>query len=459
MDVSVGQAERGMGMQRWRRVRRALIATVVGSSVVVGGVIGGAGAASGGAARPVPRVMEAPPEPDCPPIRGTVGLPEAFGIEAVGGTGIDGRIASGAMPPGMTLRDDGDYRYYSGVPTAAGRFSFRLQLEWEHARTGPVSFADCLVEVKPAPTVRRIDAVDRYEESALIARQIAPRTASLVYIASGEGFADALGAAAVAGNRRAPLLLTSSAAVPPAVIDELSRISPADIVVVGGEHTVQPAVVAQLEAMPFAPRVHRIGGADRYDVSQSLVLHPRFGLPQSTSPQIYLANGSTFPDALSAAPSAVMHGVPVLLVDGRQPQLPARTRAAIDALGSTGVKLMGGDASINAALAADLETIYGSIRRFGGATRYDVSRRITLSTFPYTHPRANVYLAAGESYPDALTGGALAGIAREPLYLTPTTCLPRPVAQHIGRLGPDTVTLLGGRASLNDVIADLTVCP
>ncbi|MGD8196109.1 cell wall-binding repeat-containing protein [Herbiconiux sp. P18] len=359
----------------------------------------------------------------------------------------------------MTLADEANYRIYSGVPNEAGHYSFRLQLSWVYDDTGPVSFADCLVEVRPAPVIRRLDAPDRYDEATLIAQEVAPSGAALVYLASGEGFADALSAASIAGARRAPLLLSTAAALPTSVVDELVRLAPADIVLVGGENSLQPDLVTALESLPSAPRVHRVGGEDRFAVSANLILHPQFGLPPTTSGQIYLADGTKFPDALSATPTAVMNGVPVLLIDGRMSRLAPEAREVIAALGSDELKMMGGDATIRADLAADLERRYGAIRRFGGADRYDVSRRINQSTFSWAFPRSNVYLATGESFPDALTGGALAGITEEPLFLVPGRCIPYRVAEHIGRLVPDTITLFGGRASLTDDVAALTLCP
>jgi putative cell wall-binding protein len=358
----------------------------------------------------------------------------------------------------MALRDDGDYRWYTGVPTVAGRYAFRLELSWAFDDTAPVSYADCLVEVRPAPTIRRIDAADRYEEAAIIARDVARGTAPLVYLASGEGFADALSAASIAGTRKAPLLLSTAAAVPSLVLDELTRLAPADIVLVGGEASLRPEIVTRLGALPSAPRVHRVGGEDRFAVSENLIVHPEFGLPPSTSAQIYLANGAAFPDALSATPTAIMNGVPVMLVDGRMSRLSPEARAVLSSLGSDEVKLMGGDASISPDLAADIEHRYGSVRRFGGADRYQVSRRIIESTFSWALPRTTVFVATGETFPDALTGGVLAGVTQQPLYLVPGSCIPAKMAQHMGRLGPATITLLGGRASLTDDVASLTVC-
>jgi putative cell wall-binding protein len=67
-----------------------------------------------------------------------------------------------------------------------------------------------------------------------------------VYIASGEVFPDALAGAPVAISNGSPVLLVNRNGIPKAVGDELRRLAPYHIVVLGGENTVSPAVLDQL---------------------------------------------------------------------------------------------------------------------------------------------------------------------------------------------------------------------
>ena len=93
---------------------------------------------------------------------------------------------------------------------------------------------------------------------------------STVYIATGENFPDALGAAAAAGAVGAPVLLVAQNSVPAPTLSELNRLQPETIYIVGGTGVVSDAVKTVLEGLAFNPTVERIAGADRYSTAAAL---------------------------------------------------------------------------------------------------------------------------------------------------------------------------------------------
>ena len=410
--------------------------------------MGGAGSGAAGAVEET--------EPLCPYRLATEGLPVQQLVEATGAEGFEATISAGALPPGVEVTRTARGLEFIGVPTGAGAFDFVVALV-RTAAPGPPVEARCLVDVVPRPTVNRLAGVDRYEGSARVAHALSPGPTPLVYIASGEGFADALSATAVAAARRAPLLLATSTSVPASVLAELDTQRPSTIVLVGGENTLHTTVAAQLAALPWHPDVRRIGGSDRFAVSRALLSDSTVGLPPSTSPRLYLASGTVFADALSASVPAATQGTGVLLVDGAASRTDPDDLRVLDALGTTELWLVGGPASIGDALQDDLSHRFAIVKRTGGVDRYAVSRRITLQTFPRTTPKPEVFLAAGAMFPDALTGGVLAGSHRSPLLLV-NDCIDRDVALYLGALAPAEVTLLGGPLTLPESLDELTVC-
>jgi hypothetical protein len=92
----------------------------------------------------------------------------------------------------------------------------------------------------------------------------------VVYIATGENFPDALGAAATAALGLGPVLLVQQNAVPAPTLAELNRLQPPDIVLVGGTAVISNAVETQLEGLGWGPTVTRIAGANRYDTAAAL---------------------------------------------------------------------------------------------------------------------------------------------------------------------------------------------
>ncbi len=99
---------------------------------------------------------------------------------------------------------------------------------------------------------------DRYETSAEISRNSwAPEMTAVVYLASGETFPDALsaGPSTLMGG---PLLLTARDHLPGPIQQELARLHPCAVVVVGGPNAVSDAVARQADSyadpqscMPF----------------------------------------------------------------------------------------------------------------------------------------------------------------------------------------------------------------
>lgn len=161
---------------------------------------------------------------------------------------------------------------------------------------------DGAVERRAGPT--------RYETAVEIARSRFT-SAEVVYLASGSAFPDALAAAPLAGKGAGPVLLTPRDSLPGVVEDELRRLNPATIVVLGGEGAVGRAVVERLGKLTSA-RIERLAGEDRFETAVEIA---ESAFPSAT-PVLYVANGLNFPDALAVAPVALREGAPILLTQG-----------------------------------------------------------------------------------------------------------------------------------------------
>ena len=87
----------------------------------------------------------------------------------------------------------------------------------------------------------------------------------VVFVATGENFPDALGAAAASAVQRGPVLLVTRTSVPTVTADELTRLAPHVIYVAGGPAVVSDTVVNDLKN--YAPIVERLAGNNRYDTA------------------------------------------------------------------------------------------------------------------------------------------------------------------------------------------------
>jgi len=217
---------------------------------------------------------------------------------------------------------------------------------------GPSAIADRVVTDLRAYTtgaVSRVWGADRHATAAAISASAFP-SASVVYVATGADFPDALAAGAVAAAAKAPLLLVRSSAVPAATAAELSRLKPSRIVIVGSTGSVSSGVAAQLASHGT---VTRISGPDRYTTTAALSAASFAANGPST---VYIATGKAFPDGLTAGAIAGLRNGPLLLVPGTS--LPSAVAAELRRLDPTNVVIVGGPVAISESVRSQIRALW-----------------------------------------------------------------------------------------------------
>ena len=184
--------------------------------------------------------------------------------------------------------------------------------------TGAVSDAvAAALQPYTAQPVGRLAGADRYATAAAISSASFGPGVPAAFVATGRTFPDALTAGPAAIKLGGPVLLTEPNALPQATRDELTRLRPQAIFLLGGEGAVTEAVAAQLRTL--APSMGRLAGADRF-ATATAISGAFFGRLANA----YLATGFNFPDALAAVPGAGRAGSPLLLVGLSTIPSPAR---------------------------------------------------------------------------------------------------------------------------------------
>ena len=151
--------------------------------------------------------------------------------------------------------------------------------------------------------VERLAGDCRYETAVEIAGELTGDPGE-VFLATGEGFADAVAASSAAAIKGAPIILSGADELsePAAAYLKEHRASLNDIYVLGGEAAIAEAVFDEAEA------TSRIAGADRWETATE-VAEEFFTSPT----EITLATGDAFPDALSGGVYAATKQAPVIL--------------------------------------------------------------------------------------------------------------------------------------------------
>lgn len=164
---------------------------------------------------------------------------------------------------------------------------------------------------------------------------------------------------------------------------------------------------------------------------------------------VYVATAVTFPDALAAGPvtgtSETSRG-PILLTSG--PTLPTATRDAIERLSPKRIVVLGGTSAVPGSIERELER-YAPVDRIAGATRYATAAAISAAHFERAE---RVYVATGESFADALAGGAAAADQGVPLLLVQRDAVPDHTTRELRRLRPSQIVVLGGASAVSSAV-------
>ncbi|OOB92151.1 cell wall-binding repeat-containing protein [Rathayibacter sp. VKM Ac-2630] len=298
----------------------------------------------------------------------------------------------------------------------------------------------------PDVDVKRLSGSDRQGTAVEISKATFAPGVPVTYIATGAKFPDALAAAPAAATQGGPLLLVDRESMSPSVKQELARLKPQRIVVVGSALSVGDALYAELAR--YAGAIERIGGVDRYDTAEKIV---RSAFPSGAS-KAWIATGEKFPDALGASAAAGAVDAPVLLVNGGATSADPRTGRLLTDLGVGSLTIAGSALSVSEGIRTSLPV---PATRIGGSDRYDTSEQLNRAAFSSA---STVYFATGENFPDALAGATAAGFTSSPLFAVRPDCVPPKVLQDVTALGADTVILLGGTGTLSDRVARLVSC-
>lgn len=305
-----------------------------------------------------------------------------------------------------------------------------------------------------------------------------------VILASAEQYPDALAAASLADAIDAPVLLNPDGdTLDERVAQYLDEQDIENVVLASGTGVLSPALQQRLVDEGYS--TSRIAGANRYETATLLAAAAiaTGEYPVSGTANVFLADGTNFPDALAAGAAAAQHSGVVLLTDGDR-GLSAATLAflegqvtQIDAPWFQGdteleslqeVYAVGGNAARAAAkghdgVIPDASYLTGSIV---GEDRYQTATLLAEQFFGATASGvlrdegaadADVFtIASGEKFADAIVAGAWAANADGPLLLTQQGELNASTAEylleHVEK--EDAITVFGGTASVSTSVTD-----
>ncbi|MBW3662014.1 MAG: tandem-95 repeat protein [Actinobacteria bacterium] len=237
--------------------------------------------------------------------------------------------------------------------------------------------------------------------------------ADTVIIARSDKYPDALAGAPLAAKLAAPILLTTSDVLDPAVAAEVDRLGADRAILLGGETALSPVVRDQLLALGVAT-VDRIAGNTRFDTAAEIA-------KQVGGRAVYVTEGANadegrgWPDAVAVSGLAAFQQRPIVLAE--RDVLPGASAAVLDALGVTQATIVGGEAAVSAAVAGQITQHDVEVGRIAGANRYDTSRQVAEWAVVAGMDPATLWVATGLNFPDALAAGPAVAATKGVLVL------------------------------------------
>lgn len=187
--------------------------------------------------------------------------------------------------------------------------------------------------------------------------------------------------------------------------------------------------------------IERLAGSDRY-ATAAAISRARF----SSASTVFIATGASFPDALAASPAAARSNGPILLT--ARDSLPAATATELQRLDPSTIIVLGGTSAVSQYVLDRLRSYAGTVLRWAGADRYETAAEISTNSFERNV--AVAFVATGENFPDALSGGTLSGRLGGPILLVRSNSVPAATADALAELRPGRIVILGSAGVVSE---------
>ena len=283
----------------------------------------------------------------------------------------------------------------------------------------------------PAQTPKattRVAGTDRINTAVEVSKKYY-KSAETVIVANYEKFADSLSASALSKALKAPILLVQKDQLDSVVAQEIKRLGAKNVVVIGGEQSVDEAKNSLSKY-----NVQTIAGSDRYETSAKIAQEI---IKRTGTTQAVIASGETFADALTVAPLANKHNMPILLVQPNN--IPKATQEVLKQINK--VIIVGGEKTISNQVANKLS----NATRIAGANRYETAKKIYEYGFK---DRKEVNIANGTNFADSLVIGSIDC----PILLAESNEVPESTKQAIKDSKFEKVNVFGGENSIDESV-------
>ena len=339
----------------------------------------------------------------------------------------------------VNVNGTASYEIYPEKTTVTGTL-FKGEYDWSikgYISTNGIKLINTQKNVQPPLTV--IGGATRFETAVELSKSKFD-TSDYVVLINKNSIFDGISATPLATVVKAPILYTEAKYIQESTKEEIKRLSPKNVIIIGGEGVVTGSVVNELKSIGVN-NVVRLGGATRYDTALEVAKYIDancYGISE-----IFMVNGVADADAMSVAAVGGKNNMPILLTETNK--IPINTYNWLKSKNLLNAYVIGGTGVVSNNVLETLNSITRlniSNNRVGGATRQDTNALI-VDRF-YGENLEVVYAARSHILFDALAVGPIAALDNAPVVLINTeintsqkSVLERKTAKKIVQTGLD----------------------
>lgn len=290
-----------------------------------------------------------------------------------------------------------------------------------------------------AVSAGRLSGRSRYETAVAISKSKFSN-ANYVVLANGQAPNDILVASSLAGNLKAPILITERNALNASTKAEIERLSATNIIVIGGSSKISPAVINSLKGM--GKNVEVINASSDADMSVKVA---NKSLEIKSAKTVILSSEKSLPDSLSASALAAKNGYPIIYTG--QNAISGVAKSFIKNGNISNVIIVGGYKTVSNGVLNSLKSMGKTVSRVYGRSRYDTSLAIAKT---YFNNSSTVGLATGTEFVDSLTAGPVSGLNNQAIVLVSNNTLSSGIKDYIKSTGSKNIYIYGGPAWLSE---------
>lgn len=265
---------------------------------------------------------------------------------------------------------------------------------------------------------------NRFETSVAVSSYGWSNGSDYAVIGRGDLPIDALTGSVLASGLDSPLLLTRNDRLTPAVKQDLKRLQPKQVYILGGEDAISPNIEKELKTLYNGIKVVRLEDNNRYGTAVRVAEQV---VSRHAVKEVFITTGDeTSSDSLAIAPYAGEKNTPILLTNSNR--LSEVSEKFIKENGVTKVTIIGGPIAVSENVEKELGRLVGSknVERVSGDARFDTNLAI-IEKYYNLNQLSNIFVAQGIDIADSLSVSPLAAKKKSPLVLTLSNRVPRSV--------------------------------